>query len=47
MINKIISFFIIILIGSTIKRTIEEECPEEYKESMKNAPWYIKIGEKF
>ena len=45
--NKLIAFFIIIFVGSTIKRTIKEEYPEEYAEAMKTAPWYVRIGEKW
>jgi hypothetical protein len=45
-IYKIIAIGIIIYCGSMIKRTIKEECPLEYKEAIKNAPWHIKLSER-
>ena len=45
-VNSLVSFFIVLLIGSTIKRTIKEEHPVLYKRAMEDAPWYIRIGEK-
>jgi len=46
MLNKIISICIILLIGTTIKKTIEEECPKVYQEYLKDRakmPLYKRI----
>ena len=45
-INDIIFFFITIFCGKMIKDTIKEEHPKEYKQAMKEAPLYLRIGEK-
>lgn len=42
LINEIIFVFLVILCGSTIKRTIKEEYPEAYEEAMKTAPFYVR-----
>ena len=44
--NKLIVFFIIILVGATIKKTIEEEHPEiynQYLEDRSKWKWYKRM----
>jgi len=45
LVSEIIFIGIVLICGSSIKRTIKETCPNEYNQSIKEMPFYLRWGE--